>query len=154
MHAVRAVRYGIKALSSDLRYPTISSIKGKAAIRILNIQLLERDPRQVGCSFWVYRSYSSEAAIKHQTEVGLFEDSAEENFYAEDEPLSADSDEQATVDGSQANDPPSPGFEKRPRLPTSQKKLNRLLSRHVMHDVPEEELEEKFLKGRLSASDG
>ncbi|CAD6581874.1 MAG: hypothetical protein TREMPRED_003108 [Tremellales sp. Tagirdzhanova-0007] len=36
----------------------------------------------------------------------------------------------------------------RPRLPTSIKKLNKLLSRHVTIDIPEHELEEKFVRGR------
>jgi len=35
----------------------------------------------------------------------------------------------------------------RPRLPTSIKKLNKLLSRHQVIDIPEHELEEQFVKG-------
>ena len=49
---------------------------------------------------------------------------------------------------SSLTDTPKPSSSNRPRLPTSQKKLNKLLSRHVVHDIPEDEIEEQFITGR------
>ena len=150
MHTARAARAGISALSSALSCGTASFAKGKAVVRPTNLQPLDTNLRQIGCSFWTHRAYSSNTATKHQTEVGLFEDDAEEDFYTEDEPQAADLARRSADSGGNTTPSAGDGVGKRPRLPTSQKKLNRLLSRHVMHDVLEDELEEKFVKGQLT----
>ncbi|ORX35717.1 RF-1 domain-domain-containing protein [Kockovaella imperatae] len=99
----------------------------------------------IGCSRGLLGMREYATSGRHEVETGFMEDAEEEN---EDlfEPVA--SVQSPLSEQFRATDPPSPDAPRRPRLPTSQKKLNRLLSRHVMHDVLESELEEQFVRGR------
>ena len=131
---------------SSLSSRHIASVyKGKSPVRPPRLQ--ERP--DIGCSYWTQdaRFYASSSdGTGHEVKVGFMEDASE----LEDDMEALDME---TVEGDELDDEAEligPPGRRRPRLPTSQKKLNRLLSRHVMHEIPEDELSERFVKGELA----
>ncbi|KAL7421965.1 hypothetical protein Q5752_003737 [Cryptotrichosporon argae] len=88
------------------------------------------------------RQVSQPAAPNAAESIELFDDAeVEDDFWALDEA-------EKVNEGVFVSEPTLVPADHRPRPPSSIKHLNRLLSRHKAPDVPESDLEERFVKGR------
>ncbi|WWC61963.1 uncharacterized protein I303_104549 [Kwoniella dejecticola CBS 10117] len=144
----------IKRISNPRRFFTIHTVSS---------------PSSVGCSHWTYkpRSYSTRKPSSNDNlvlEDDLFGDIDEVKINARDGPRvlpklgsNDEIDDDHYVDiaasRSETEDACSSTINKdqllnRPKLPGSIKRLNRILSRQRQVEIPEHELEEKFVRGR------
>ncbi|WWC94586.1 hypothetical protein V866_001433 [Kwoniella sp. B9012] len=115
----------------------------------------------IGCSYWRYRTFATRPDANEQKEEiddgDLFGDSGDGTSYSvrdvghEDPNLHlVDVEESITGPSHQVKDTASSKDQllHRPKLPTSIKRLDRILSRQRAVEIPEHELDEKFVRGR------
>ncbi|WWD03355.1 hypothetical protein V865_001407 [Kwoniella europaea PYCC6329] len=115
----------------------------------------------VGCSYWRYRTFATRPQHDEQKEEiddgDLFGDSGDGTSHLvrdidQEDPNTdlVDFEESITGPSHQGEDTSSSKDQllHRPKLPTSIKRLNRILSRQRAVEIPEHELDEKFVRGR------
>ncbi|WVW84115.1 hypothetical protein I302_106144 [Kwoniella bestiolae CBS 10118] len=117
-------------------------------------------PSPAGCSYWAYRTYATKSQSpprENDIDDGdLFGDAETRHGtsrQASDQLKVSANQDQADYEFGEVADDDTPSSSKdqllhRPKLPSSIKMLNRILSRQRAVEIPEHELEEKFVRGR------